>query len=123
MAIDEKKLIEEIENIQVVIVGMRTGKSEFSELIKRFKNHIIQIINNQPKISLENKTSDWISVEEALPTPDRNVLVCDEDGFISVGFYLDDEDGTPTKWLTHADEDYRVDKIVAWQPLPPKYEG
>lgn len=58
MAIDEKKLIEEIENIQVAIVGMRTGKSEFSEHIKRFKNHIIQIINNQPKISLENKTSD-----------------------------------------------------------------
>lgn len=118
MAIDEKKLIEEIENIQVVIVGMRTGKSEFSEYIKRFKNHIIQIINNQPKISLENKTSDWIPVEEALPVPFGNVFVCDEDGFNSVGVYLDDEDGTPTKWITHADEDYNVGKIVAWMYIP-----
>lgn len=114
--IDEKKLIEEIENIQVAIVGMRTGKSEFSEHIKRFKNHIIQIINNQPKISLENKTSDWIPVNVKEPSKYGVYLVS---GHIH---------GKQNEHIRVADYfgEFEVANnfvVTAWQSLPPKYEG
>ena len=65
--IDERKLIEDIKNNIHIVSTRSNGKTIFADFIKKFIENIIKIIEEQPKISLENKTSDWIPVEKALP--------------------------------------------------------
>lgn len=64
------------------------------------------------KFALSNQ---WISVEGELPENEQYVLVCYKDtyGFgFGVAGYFDNE------WYT-ADENLKIDKIVAWMPIPP----
>lgn len=100
MAIDEKKLIEVLERNFGGIGGASVLK---------------QLIEAQPKISLENKTSDWISVEESLPKEDGWYLVQYDKPLM--GNMLIDVVGYDDRGFLG------VREVVAWQPLPPKYEG
>lgn len=101
--IDEKKLIEVLERNFGGIGGASVLK---------------QLIEAQPKISLENKTSDWIPVEEALPNEDGNYLVSgvwgsgkktvgDCEFSVSDGYF-------DVCWNFN---------VLAWQPLPKPYKS
>ena len=83
--IDEKKLIEEIKKYHAGLKPKYASKLVDAEILD-----IIDIIEEQPKISLENKTRDnmnsscggqvWILVSERLPKAEDAYLVCTSDG-------------------------------------------
>ena len=68
--IDEKKLIEDLEEVFKEHY-YRLNKSGLSNELKRFINlqdRVAKVIFDQPKLSLENKTSDkWIPCSYRLP--------------------------------------------------------
>lgn len=64
--IDEKKLIDADKLKDDVWKYALTCKNTSFEFARRMSD-VKRIIDEQPKISLENKTSDWIPVTERLP--------------------------------------------------------
>lgn len=121
MAIDEKKLIEDIESFMY-----RYGF--ISEQQRKGMKRVIEIIKEQPKLSLENKTSDkWIPIKYDhqsgwlynLPDDRQEVLVCwDNNGRITLDTFVDEgEDGC---WWENGDP---VEVGQAWMPLPEPYKG
>lgn len=118
MAIDEKKLIEEL-----------CYDTNFY-LRREVPSWIIATINAQPKISLETKTSDnmtstsgghaWIPCSERLPAVNEKVLVTYEKyngGELLIGFDKRVICKYGDRWQGKG---YRN---IAWKPLPEAYKG
>ena len=124
MAIDEKKLIEDIEEYQEWI---------FNETIDWFKYEgvfasIYEIIKAQPKLSLETKTRDkWIPCSERLPDEHENYIVtaCDECNMIWAETVVVLAEYFEGSWLWYegGDEYDITDMVIAWMPLPEVYKG
>ena len=119
MAIDEKKLIEELCNQY-----QKYNLDTWNEAIDR----AIQIVESQPKISLENKTSDnmhsacsgqvWIPVSENLPIGGELVIVTFEDLEVECAWF----DAVYCRWNVRG---YFIDdcEVIAWMPLPKPYKS
>ena len=66
-------------------------------------------------------TQQWIPVSERLPEEGRQVLVCDDGGFIYTAEYETLSDG---EWQWYESVEYRrMDDVVAWMPLPKPWKG
>ena len=118
MMIDEKKLIEDLEEVFKEHY-YRLNKSGLSNELKRFINlqdRVAKVIFDQPKLSLENKTSDkWIPCSERLPKQNERII----------GTFYNDEDclafvGEATYFPDILDTPY---PLIAWMPLPEAYKG
>lgn len=59
--IDEKKLTEEINSFRMMVTGVRSGKGILNEYVNLYKDSILRIIEEQPKVG------EWIPVEKELP--------------------------------------------------------
>ena len=60
----------------------------------------------------------WIPVSERLPEDGQNVLFCDNDGYIMVGYHIKGRPGT------HFSQDGTYEdmkNVTAWMPLPEPY--
>ena len=90
--IDEKKLI-----------------SAFAENDLYLPEVVERLIKSQPKIG------GWIPCSERLPDAKNNVLICQNDGYVSVGYYSQE------KFLDLYS--YPFNEVIAWQPLPEAYNG
>ena len=87
-------------------------------------------IANAPTVE---PASPWHRVEEELPEPNIQCLVCDDDNNCAVGYYRRDArawDSPLFGWVERDDEYYedgdlcRIGKVVAWMPIePPKEEA
>ena len=66
-------------------------------------------VENQPKIGV------WIPCSERLPDTRNNVLICQNDGYVSIGYYSQE------KFLDL--NSYPFNEVIAWQPLPEEYHG
>ena len=119
--IDEKKLIEDVKEYY------STLKPQYiSKLVEAVVEDIIDIIDEQPKLSLENKTSDkWIPCsKEQPPKPEdvtRQEYIVQAKGVIEP--YIASWDGE--KWFYDEFGGYEVEEgnILAWMPLPEPYKG
>ena len=119
MAIDEKKLMEQlIDKYNCYYNNQMYFEEEETIMARNVISDISLMIEKQPKISLENKTSDWISVEEALPNEDGNYLVSgvwgsgkktvgDCEFSVSDGYF-------DVCWNFN---------VLAWMPLPKPYKS
>lgn len=111
MAIDEKKLIEDLKNTFSDSVLNQTfgfGKYTLLEAVE-------EMINRQPQVETDtNVGSKWIPCEERLPENDEDVLVQMQDDSMMVDFRTASSSG----WFW-ADND---DLPVAWQPLPQTFK-
>ncbi len=109
--IDEKKLIEDIDNCVVGLTNIQMMQ-------------IADIVETQPKVG------EWIPVSDRLPECDwgfentEGLLFQLESGAIEAGFY-----GTGGKYRDRYFRPYRsnsegfdVKDIVAWMPLPEPYK-
>lgn len=109
MAIDEKKLIEELNRQKYILTF------EDSNLLdENFNSGIdkaIQLVESQPKVG------EWIPVEERLPEIFENVLIYTKSGHYHIGAYFEER---KRWWLGVYWED--LDFILAWMPLPKPYE-
>jgi hypothetical protein len=127
MAIDEKKLIEDCKKY---LEGRYTFQIpiEYSIAMTR----LCEIIEAQPKLSLETKTSDkWIPCSERLPDESMD---SDDDDIVTIlvatrfegnlwfdgTFYMDIVDFDLKEKTFISEEGMRV---VAWMPLPEAYKG
>lgn len=67
----------------------------------------------------EEQEPKWIPVSERLPEDGQNVLFCDNDNDIMVGYHVKDRPNT------HFSQDGTYDdmkNVRAWMPLPKPYE-
>lgn len=132
--IDENKLIETLR------ASLNTGSETFPVEL------IVECVEEQPKVG------NWISVSNALPAVEDEVLIITEKGIITTAIY---EDGTveegnstwfwididfnydeetdtnyiPRGWWEYKhfnrDEEYNNgvdDRVIAWMPLPEPYK-
>lgn len=114
MAIDEKKLIKSLEDDMDSLFPRVFGKVHPNDAFGLYLE-LKAMIDNQPKISLENKTSDWIPVTERLP---------EEEGVYLATFKNMFNQFVETVWFD-SDGFFVKSKatVVAWMPLPEAYKG
>ena len=62
---------------------------------------------------------EWVKIEDDLPDNEDIVLVCDKlNEFVSLGRYLEEEDGIYQFELMHIDR-VEIDSFIThWMPLP-----
>ena len=69
--IDEKELIEEIKSLQITVNGLRAGKGILRGFAKHYKEIILRIIEEQPKVCY------WIPVSERFPEDNEiSIMLC-----------------------------------------------
>lgn len=121
--IDEKKLIEEIENTGFFIAGLRSGKEMLRKYLTEYRKAIVKIINNQPKVD------NWIPCSERLPDgcsdAEIEVIVSTHESYSET--VIDDSGfalyypGTNKFHSVYGDRLDITEYVVAWQPLPTPY--
>lgn len=112
MAIDEKKLKEDVKKYFAKLKAHNVH-----ELVELFFEDIIGIIDEQPKLSLENKTSDkWIPCSERLPIHEGEYLVTCKGKYRHF---------TEVLYFQHGRFLSCLCEVVAWfdAPLPEPYKG
>lgn len=63
----------------------------------------------------------WIPVTEGLPEEKKQVLVCDDGGFI---YTAEGETRSDGEWQWYESAEYRpMEDVVAWMPLPDPWKG
>ena len=109
--IDEKNLIDEIENFSMTITGMRSGKGQLADFMREYKKSVLRIIDEQPK------TDEWLPIEDR---PKKPCLMLFKNGEMIVGYYEDNGDlavQTSSEYFTYIEEE-----PIAWMPLPEPYK-
>lgn len=119
--IDEKELIEQIKILRVTITGLRAEKSILNEYAQHFKDSVIRIINEQPKVG------EWIPCNERLPEEKKFYEENMRSPACLVTVLSDDElmvgiDRTVNGVWT-LEETFDKPKIIAWQPLQEPFKG
>lgn len=131
--IDEKNLIEEIEILRVPVNGFRGGKILLSEFAVCYKELILRIIEEQPKVG------EWTPVSEHLPEDlDNRFYMCiveNHEDDLPMFLQYDDELGFGY-WADHfhpqtlgylgdefiTSEELGYEKVIAWMNIP-EYKG
>lgn len=115
--IDEKRLIESI-NIEVC----EKNKVANIEFVKGFTEYHRILMD---KIKTQEKTGDWISCTERLPSEYCRCLVTvikEQDGEFETNVREDTYIELEGVWGWHSTHEGITDNIIAWQPLPSPYE-
>lgn len=77
-----------------------------------------EIIDSLPTIETEH----WNPVPDRLPKYEENVLICDTDGYLYIGFLTSNIDfNLRPLWIYDEHMLHREDEVSAWQPLPKPY--
>ena len=82
------------------------------------KEIIGKLINehfDNPKISLEIETSDWIPCKERMPKDSRNVVITTYSNVVGVGSYLGNG------WVQWYSGGGMAVDVLAWRELPKPY--
>ena len=114
MAIDEKKLIEELRMEYECVDDL----SYFACGAKRGLVQAISIIKHQPKVG------EWIPVEERLPEePEQNPKLDDRPMEL---YLVDNGEGSPFRAFWNGKyfhDGWRRLDVLAWMPLPEPFKG
>lgn len=87
------------------------------EIIKQLANYKLTLIIGEP-------ISPWISVEERLPEPEKEVIILAKNKYIDIDHLTDDGEGGYYWWKSDEWICCEDDKITHWMPIPelPKEE-
>ncbi|MBE6320121.1 MAG: DUF551 domain-containing protein [Bacteroidales bacterium] len=66
----------------------------------------------------ENPKSPWISVEERLPEPEKEVIILDKRKHTDIDFLTDDGEGGYYWWKSDETIWCDDDEITHWMPIP-----
>lgn len=122
MAIDEKKLIEDANDILDkwdFFYGQRAGRELWSDKPKEVQDKDIEDFVRDLEIvrAAVNKTSDWIPCSERLPEENGSYIVTSMD-------YVDTFEAVfeAGEWFSidYCDD---IKNVIAWMPLPEPYKG
>lgn len=128
--IDEKNLIEEVKSLKVNVTGLRAGKGILREFEKQYRESILRIIEDQPKVGewipiKYRETTDDDGIDKnryplfldcKMPDNGQDILICTKGGLIGYDTCFDD-DG----YYLDSSLDW-IDDVVAWMPLPEPYK-
>lgn len=109
--IDEKKLIEIIENRQRLL---SPGIDIRDSLIFDTLESLIDTINDMDKI-------EWIPVSERLPYDGETCLITNAESFEQYHIYKGWYDGIKGVWHMTGNFERKMN-VIAWQPLPEPYK-
>lgn len=93
-----------------------------TELWSKPENEFLKWLNADFARDIEISDTRWIPVSgEKFPKPNEDVLVCNSEGDMEVidGCYSTE---IPDEWIWFT-TNWRFGDVVAWMPLPTKYEG
>ena len=83
------------------------------------KDLIIQDLRRE-NAELRTRAQEWISVDNRLPEPWKQVLIYSRYDFCESAFYI----GVPGKWrVTWNHEMLDADSVTHWMPIPQPAEG
>lgn len=68
---------------------------------------------------LPKERREWIPVSERLPETDEDVLITDG-VTVYIGWMIDAAD---RRWRADSGDNYFINDVIAWMPLPPSYQG
>jgi hypothetical protein len=110
--IDEKKLIEEMDKLFVIING------KVSDCLAEGFYRIEELIKEQPKVG------EWIPADEPPKTDTYILLSFDNFSIADIGRYEVDQDGNGAYYPGDDDKSYSSYGLFvnAWQPLPEPYK-
>ena len=104
--------------------GLHMGIGCKTILLRDAQDYLKEIRRSAARIEvmakqLESAQPKWISVEERLPEPDKNVLTLENRKRVRIGYYSEDCEEWVINDMVAYDED-----ITHWMPLPepPKEE-
>lgn len=111
------KLIQDLNSIQIVMTGIKSGKSFIQQYIDLYKAAVLKIITTFLS------DDEWISCNDALPhmkgyPNDIEYLVTLSDGEVTTLYYASYE--LDDCFYDHTTNDV-VEDVIAWQPLPEAY--
>ncbi len=123
--IDEKKLIEELEEINKgLLKELREAKEYDDELvILAIQNQMSALHTAMNHIKTAEKIGEWIPCSERLPDPGQRYLVSTvwKEKDFEISRVHDAVYGSDGIWHTHNYEPVTYD-VIAWQPLPEPYQ-
>ena len=82
-------------------------------------------LKNESKTPTIDITQRWIPISERLPDPEQNILICDKDNSIYVGYlseYYTDDGETGFIWIYDECIAHIFNEVKAWMPLPEPYK-
>ena len=98
---------------QAIVLGRARGKST----LERIR---IEAICKAVEALEKQATQEWISVDDRLPEPWKQVLIYSRYDFCESAFYI----GVPGKWrVTWNHEMLDADSVTHWMPLPEPPKG
>lgn len=104
-----KQLKNDIDTVICVYKDTMLGKS---------KEHFIKCYETAISVLTQQLTDTWIPITEKLPDRLGEVMACNKDGLITIGYIRKREGYYTCEHLPFVTED-----IIAWQPLPPAWKG
>lgn len=84
-------------------------------VLKEIIGKLIDEHFDNPKISLEIETGDWIPCKERMPKESRNVVITTYSNIVGVGSYLGNG------WVQWYSGGGMVVDVLAWRELPKPY--
>lgn len=108
--IDEKKLIEELEDMIGMLPTHYIGKKDEENAYLDAINRTLSAVKRQSKVK------EWIPIEERMPKEYDYILVTCDNGDVYYGFYYDGF------WVLDI-LDSEAYSVIAWQSLPEPYKG
>ena len=106
-----------IEESTIEVVDYKSNRCCFNKFEKEIAI-LEQLINehfDNPKISLEIETGDWIPCKERMPKDSRNVVITTYSNIVGVGSYLGNG------WVQWYSGGGMALDVLAWRELPKPY--
>ena len=116
------------DNFREFLTDVLIENREMQDRIREYENELdrVELANSVLKNDLEDLRSKpvmkWTPCAEELPMEGRQVLTCDEDGYMAI---LEQYRGRFNTFIDSEGEHHTGHEmnVVAWMPLPEPYKG
>lgn len=116
----KEECLDALSRLEMEIMHASSLSYKYKERVLSVSNVLFQLINehfDNPKISLEIETGDWIPCKERMPKNSRNVVITTSSNVVGVGSYLGNG------WVQWYSGGGMAVDVLAWRELPKPYGG
>ncbi len=107
---------EQWQELKETIIEMRDNDGTLTQQeVCKFLANLMDVLEKQ--MSSSENPNKWIPVSERLPETDEDVLITN-----GVTMYIGWIDATDRQWRADSEDNYFINDVVAWMPLPQPYK-